>query len=55
MKRTAEIIQRELAQCRQQMMRADRYSRTYRALELRHKALALELALTTGTLSLGVV
>lgn len=37
------------------MMYTAAYSRAYRSLALRHKALALELALTTGALSLGAL
>lgn len=54
-KRTANVVNRELRECTRAMMYTAAYSRAYRSLALRHKALALELALTTGALSLGAL
>lgn len=53
--RPAPVIEREIRETRERMLRHPEGSRTWRALTLRHKALTLELALTVGSLSLGVL
>ena len=53
--RPVPVIERELRETRERMSRCLEGTREWRSLTLRHKALALELALTAGTLSLGVL
>lgn len=51
--RTARDVERDLQRCDAELMNAPRPSRQFRSLVLRRQALALELALTTGALSMG--